>query len=179
MNPSILTQSGLYIDLTNPDPELIQIEDIAHALARICRFTGHTERFYSVAEHCVHTSYLVPPIHALTALLHDAAETYIGDVASPLKQLLPDYKAIEQRMEAAVFAAFGLAHEVTYPLPDCVKHADMVMLATERRDLMPDQTTVWPQLAGIEPLPFRIDPMPPAEAAQTFHARFVELTSNH
>jgi len=125
---AILTASGVYFDLAAPERAPVDVVDISHALAHQCRFTGHTRRFYSVAEHSVHCSYLVPPEDALAALLHDAAEAYIGDVSKPLKSMLPDYQALEKRVEAAVFAHFGLPAV----LPDSVKRADMEMLRAEQ-----------------------------------------------
>ena len=176
MNPTILTASGHYFHLLEPEACEIHIRDIAHALSHICRFTGHVQTFYSVAEHCYHASYLVPAEHALQALMHDAAEAYLGDVSSPLKQLLPQYKAIEARVEAAIFARLNLP---AIPHP-CIKHADLVMLATERRDLMLHQGgETWTLLDGIEAMPMIITPMAPEQARHKFTNRFVDLWADH
>src|SRR5579872_2947230 len=86
--PWIQTASGLEFPLFEPRLDAINIEDIAHGLSMICRFTGQCARFYSVAEHSVHVSHLVPREDAAWGLLHDAAEAYLGDVASPLKKHL-------------------------------------------------------------------------------------------
>lgn len=174
MTPTILTRAGHYFDFSDPERSHIDIDTIAHALAHICRFTGHTSSFYSVAQHSVLVSHLVPPEHALAGLLHDAPEAYIGDVAAPLKALLPDYKAIEARVEAAVLAYFDLPAQ----LPACVKLADLCALATEQRDLMPpNDGATWACLQGIAPSPHNITPMDPRHARLYFLARFHELTS--
>jgi hypothetical protein len=171
MKPKILTANGTYFDLLEPENNIIDIEVIAHALSNICRFTGHTVDFYSVAQHSVHASFLVPPEHAMAALMHDAAEAYIGDIATPLKRLLPDYALIEMKVEAAVFDHF----EIPFPFDACVKRADLVMLATEDRDLLPSHFDKWFEGTDIEPMTDHIICWTPHEAQMKFLARFDEL----
>lgn len=167
----ILTSTGKHFDYLNPDPEQIFALDISLALSRECRFNGHTSAFYSVAQHSVLVSRIVPPEQALEALLHDATEAYCKDIPAPLKQLLPDYKAIEHRVDQAVRARFGLP-QAAHP---AVKGADLVLLATERRDLMPADDCPWPCLEGIEPLPARIQPLSALAARAMFEARWLEI----
>ena len=173
MPPVILLHSGIEFDLMAPKPEMVDIADIAHALAHICRFTGHTSAFYSVAQHSVMASYRVPREHALAALMHDAAEAYIGDVAAPLKALLPDYRAIERRVELAVALKFDLPLE----MPPEVKHADLVMLATEKRDFMPATAEHWPVELTHKADERWIIPWEPKVARAEFLCRFRELTA--
>lgn len=169
----ILTHSGLRFYFDDPRPEQISISDIAHALSNICRFTGHTKNHYSVAEHCVRASRIVPKEFALETLLHDAAEAYLGDVSTPLKRMLPDYKTIETNVELVIAEKYG----IPYPMRQHVKHADLVMLATEKRDLLPcGNFEYWDILDGIIPLDSKIIPHTALQAERSFLERFNYLT---
>ncbi len=167
----ILTVTGRYFDFTNPAGSEFSIIDIAHALSNICRFTGHTRSFYSVAQHSVLVSHLVPAHMAFMGLMHDAAEAFVGDMSRPLKQLLPQYKEIELRVERAIFDRFDLPHE----LPPEIKHADNVALATEKRDLMLVTRDEWHVLRGVQPSAHRIWAKQPTDAKMMFLHRVREL----
>lgn len=167
----ILTRSGKHFDYADPQPDQINISDIAHGLAAENRFAGQTIKPYSVAQHCWHASFLVPHYLRLEALLHDAAEAYMKDIPAPLKAMLPDYKVIEKRVDAAIRARYRLP-AVSSPE---VKHADLVMLATERRDLLPSDTTPWVLLEGIIPLQKTIFPATASRSLGMFASRYLEL----
>ena len=108
IQPIITTRSGRRVDLTNPRPDDICIYDIAWALSHICRWTGHVASFYSVAEHSVLVSERVPVAYARAALMHDAAEAYIGDVSAPLKSVLPEYRRLEAQFSAVIAEKFNI-----------------------------------------------------------------------
>lgn len=125
------TYMGKMINLEAPQPKDICIEDIAHALSYMCRYTGHTSKFYSVAEHCVLLSEAVNmPGTPLARLLHDAAEAYLGDIISPLKQFLPTYQILEERMNRII----AKKYQVDF---DPVKPGDTTMMVIEANVLMP------------------------------------------
>jgi hypothetical protein len=128
----ILTHSGKHFDFADPQPDQIDLLDIAQGLANECRYAGQSRVFYSVAQHCVIASHIVSPDHAIEALLHDAAEAYCKDIPKPLKRLLPDYQAVEARVDAAIREKFRLPATQSGQ----VKRADLILLATERRDLI-------------------------------------------
>ncbi|NMZ72947.1 phosphohydrolase [Pseudomonas nitroreducens] len=144
----ILTNSGQRFDILEPNSGMVHPQDIAHSLAMQCRFNGHCGTFYSVAQHCIIVASLVPDEHKLAALLHDATEAYIGDIVRPLKQAVPDLRQIEHRIWHAICARF----DIDPVLPACIHDADMIALATERRDLMPEHQDEWECLAGTQPI---------------------------
>ena len=167
----INTLSGQHFRFTDTDPATINIEDIAAALSNICRFTGHLQDFYSVAQHSVHVSYLVPHEYALEALLHDASEAYCNDISSPLKALLPDYRTVEHQVDQFIREKFGLPAAMSAP----VKYSDLIMLATERRDFDMDDGTPWPVLEGIPCADFIVSPLLPRQARVLFLNRYNQL----
>jgi hypothetical protein len=171
----ILTRSGQYFDYLHPERYRLEIGDIAHALANTCRFAGQCRQFYSVAQHSVYVSRIVPEEHALAGLLHDCAEAFIGDVPRPLKRMLSQYQVIEKRVEAALFAKFG----IPLPLPEAVKLADLQLLAAEQAALLPPHDDEWAVLRGIAPAPIEITPVGWYEARAAFMARYDELGGKH
>ncbi len=129
---SITTLSGKFFDILKPEDYDYDIEEIATALSNLCRYTGHVTRFYSVAEHSVLVSRIVPERLAMAGLLHDASEAYLGDVSSPLKQLLPEYKRIEERVQQAIAASFNLGNDLHHP---AIHEADKRMYWQERQGI--------------------------------------------
>jgi hypothetical protein len=148
LSTCIQTYSGIMIDLQNPDMADILVPDIAHQLSNICRFTGASRKFYSVAQHCSLVSKLIQedgPLK-LTGLLHDASEAYLSDVVSPLKALLPDYHVLEKKMEQAVILRFGLNISDF----DEVKFYDRLALDIESKALLgPRYPNYWPEAGTI------------------------------
>jgi 5'-deoxynucleotidase YfbR-like HD superfamily hydrolase len=137
--------SGRRLDLLNPSPLDIEIEDIAHGLARVARWNGQTkgEHAFSVAQHCVLVTeiaeHLAPALsreERLAALLHDAPEYVVGDMISPFKAALGlDYKAFEQRLLAAIHIRFGLPAVSTKKLETFIKTCDRVAAFLEATQL--------------------------------------------
>jgi len=146
----------------------VLIEDVAHALAHQCRFGGHSRTHYSVAQHSVIVSAIVPPEMAMQGLMHDAAEAYVVDVPRPLKRVLDGYAAIEHRVHVAIAKRFGFDPAI----PSAVCRADEVALATEARDLM-HGSAGW--ALREHPLAERIDPWSASVACAAFLARFWEI----
>lgn len=167
----IQTASGIKFYPLDPKSEDVCIEDIAHALSKMCRFNGHTREFYSVAQHSVLVSHIVPAEHRLAGLLHDATEAYLADITRPVKQYMPDFEDVEDLLMACIAEKFGLA----MPLPPCVKDADKLALNTERRDLFRVHHR-WTQTEGAGVLSERIDPLSPEAARVAFLQRYREIT---
>jgi len=131
----IITASGRTFHPMRPHASEVDFGDIAHALSMLCRWNGHTSRFYSVAEHCVRVSGRVRPRDALWGLLHDAAEAYIGDTSTPVKKAVTGLAAMEHRLLDVIAEVAGL----DMPLPHVVRVADRRMLVTEAKALMPGE----------------------------------------
>jgi hypothetical protein len=166
---AIQTMSGSIVRPLDPDPETIDIRDIAHSLSNQCRFTGHTKEFYSVAQHSEYCSYLVPQKFKLEALLHDASEAYLSDIARPLKKAKPFgefYLEAERRLDEAIRDKYNLP----FVMSSEVHKADDLMLQAEGNQLMPDGFPVYGEAADIS-----IYCWSPKTARLSFLERFAEL----
>lgn len=164
------TFSGEAFYPLDPQVEDVRIIDIAHALALTCRYNGHCSKFYSVAEHCTRMSIWMPGVaDPRWLLLHDAAEAYLADLPTPIKNLMPEYKEHENRVLGVIMDAFSLPKMQE----EAVKQADLIMLATECRDLMRSGGLHWNLKASA--LPYKIDPWTPEVAEKKFLARATEL----
>jgi len=170
MSGWIQTYSGLAFWPMDPKPEHVRIEDIAHALSMKCRYSGHTRKFYSVAEHSVYVSRYVSDDSALWALLHDAGEAYLPDVPRPIKSAMTGFAKIEDRVMRAVCEKFGLPEE----MPGDVHSADYAILHDEKAALMDPEAADW-GLKG-RGLGVTIEAWTPAEASRRFLKRFSQLT---
>lgn len=167
---AILTASGFVIDLAAPDATGLPIEDLARALAYQPRWCGATSSFYSVAEHSVFVSSIVDHSIAYFALLHDLVEGITGDLPTPLKVVL-GRDHINDRLlplERAFQRQFG--YQVNLP---AIKHADLVAMATELRDLLPPAWMDWSHLPPAHSA--QIVPIGPERAYRLFLDRYHEL----
>lgn len=123
----IRTYKGHYFDVFNPNPDQIDIEDIAHSLSLLCRFAGHIQSFYSVAEHSIWVSRNTSQESRLSALLHDASEAYLIDLPSPIKKEISQYLEIEDNLMKVIAQKLGF----NYPFSEEVKKADKMALEYE------------------------------------------------
>jgi hypothetical protein len=167
--PTIMLRSGAWFDFCAPEASEFTIDDIAHGLANICRYSGQCSKFYSVAEHSILVSETATGFE-FEALLHDAAEAFIGDITRPLKQMLPEYKRIEAAVERAILDRFGVGS-----LPIQVKKADLRVLAAEQKQIMPVGTDGWVRGQKVDPAPIVVRHLPPNEAKRVFLERFDAL----
>lgn len=166
---SILLPSGFVLDLQVPDATGLPISDIALCLASQPRWGGAARPWYSVAEHSVMVSHLVPETLAYAALMHDCEE-FLGDWPSPVKVLL-GRGYVEQHIRPvkdALRRRFGFDDD-----NPAIKHADLVCMATELRDLLPPAWMDWGHLPP--PHPEKIAPIGPDRAYTLFLERFEEL----
>jgi len=174
----ILTVGGNWFNVLEPTADMVVLEDIAHALANQCRFTGHLKQFYSVAQHSVLVSQVCNPEDALWGLLHDGSEAFLSDIARPVKKhptLGPAYASIEDGLMRAICDRFGLAHE----MPASVKEADNTVLMAEARALMPSNWRVSFSDAAFtyDVADVSVKPWSPSWAKDEFLRRFRSLTA--
>jgi len=166
------TYTGKQFWPLDPRAEDIDLKDISHGLANLCRFNGHCKSFYSVAQHSVLVSKMVSQEQKLAALFHDASESYTGDLIGPLKRSLPpEFKQIELRIEGLIYQTLG----ITNVNHDEIKLADRRALVTEMRDVMGRPPAKWNEDGLFEPHPEKIIPLMPNEAEQAFLERYEKL----
>ncbi|MDE1172553.1 MAG: HD family hydrolase [Parvibaculaceae bacterium] len=181
--------SGRRLDLLDPSPLDIEIEDIAHGLARVARWNGQTsgEHAYTVAEHCVLVDDICvrfkpgwPKRWRLAALLHDAPEYVIGDMISPFKAALGiDYKGFEERLALEIRRRFGLPDRLPAQVEDLIKRADRASAFLEATQIAgfgdSEAAAIFSRPRGLAPI--RIEPLPTPAAQQQYLERFRLLTS--
>jgi uncharacterized protein len=174
--------SGARFNYNKPEESDVTIEDVASALSNVCRFSGHLPRFYSVAQHLVNTSHIVPmvPVElAFTGLMHDTAEAFTNDLPTPLKWAFPIFKELELKIEAAMSEKFGFQ----FPYPPEIKEADTVMLMLEKYYIKEcnDHWPMYDKYTREYVQPFRdkvdLDSWQPRRAKREFLERFEELNN--
>ncbi|OHV76677.1 hydrolase [Rhizobium sp. LCM 4573] len=180
--------SGRRLDLLDPSPLDVEISDIAHGLARVARWNGQTrgDHAFSVAQHCLVVEEIFRRCNdegteaLLMTLLHDAPEYVIGDMISPFKAVVGGgYKAVEQRLEAAIHLRFGLPAHPTRELKALIKKADAMAAFYEATELagfsVEEARKFFGQPRGVTREMLPIEPMPVLEAQRRFVERFAEL----
>jgi 5'-deoxynucleotidase YfbR-like HD superfamily hydrolase len=179
-----LTVSGKVIDFARLDAHQLAIEDVSNGLAVMPRWAGQTdwERHgfaYSVAQHAYHVSGVVKTlggsaVEQLCGLHHDDFEAFGCDVPTPLKRLCPDYVAAEKRSLAVIFECFGIPAGWAEKLPDVVREADAIMLATEARDVC--HVDMAKYIETRRALPSVLDVWAPVKAKWKYILRHQELS---
>jgi len=171
------TYTGKHFHYLDPQPEEIDIIDIAHSLSLTCRYGGHCKQFYSVGDHSIRVAEIVPKELKLQALLHDAAEAYLTDLPRPIKYDIPKFRDIEDEIQQVISTKFVIGYP---PFPwegltakRVIKQADNILLATEARDMMHDMVD-WEALP--DPLPEMILPMCSSAVENVFMMRFIQYS---
>lgn len=164
--------TGGFFDFNNPEKSLYNIDDVSRNLAHINRFTGSTKYPYSVGQHSVYVSLLLemwgyPRITQMIGLMHDSGEAFLNDIAKPLKNMLPDYRKIEHKVEKAIFEKYSLP----FPMEACIKDADNAVFVAERQQLQPGIDCN----LDVQAAPFIIVPWKPEKCYDEFLKRYYEL----
>ncbi|HEX8902010.1 HD family hydrolase [Vitreimonas sp.] len=179
--------SGRRLDLLDPSPLDVEIEDIAHGLARVARWNGQTigTHAFSVAQHSLVVEEICRKLapewdkqKRLMALLHDAPEYVIGDMISPFKAALGiDYKAFEAKLEAAVHVRFGLPAHPSATVKGVIKRADIICAYFEAVQLAGFTEAEAKRFFGTPPraIKLKLTPMPTAQVQEAFLKRFRSL----
>jgi uncharacterized protein len=144
---SIRTNSGKYVNVFDPNPDTLLIEDIAHALSHQCRFGGHLHKFYTVAQHLYECYELAPSKHKFSALMHDASEAYLLDFPKPIKMEIKVYNKIEHNFMMVLSKKF----KFEYPKNKIVSDIDAYMLRKEWNLLMLNRCGRYKPLRVVEP----------------------------
>ncbi|MDP2665205.1 MAG: phosphohydrolase [bacterium] len=178
-NRWIQTFTGKKFDPIDPDPALINIRDIAHALSNQCRYAGHTREFYSVAEHSVHVAQELErnnpksPALWLAGLLHDAAEAYLTDLPRPIKKYVLSFSTFENRLLEVISKKYGFA----YPFSPKVHFVDTSIILDEANALFnPEWVAEWELTKTHKPLGKPIWVLNPIEAEFRFLSEFDRIT---
>jgi len=165
----IRTYSGKKFYVFQPKQKDIVIEDIAHSLSLICRFTGHTEDLYSVGQHSLLVMELCPDELKLEGLTHDFPEAYVTDLATPIKRQMPNYRVIEDNLHVAIAKKFHLQ----FPMPKIIKEIDTEVFHMEWAYLMERDKKVKSGRFRMEREEFRI--LPPKEVEKRIIYNFNKL----
>lgn len=169
--------SGTMFSLENPQAKDVKLIDIAWHLSNICRFGGGTDSFYSVAQHSVLASKVASPKAAIAALMHDSAEAYVGDNATPMKRHIPEIAYLEGEIIKVIFERFCFTFSPA--VIQEVETIDRQLMATERIQLTRNHESKWECLKDVPLLDINIRPWLPYEARRRFLERFHALTSTN
>lgn len=173
-------RSGAYFDFENPHPDDFTLSDIAGALSKLCRFGGQCNRFYSIAEHCCHCYDFakVPGRHShflRAVLMHDAAEAFCNDLVKDLKELIPQYKEIEKRIERCIDEKYQTSFRYAHTM---IKRIDSAMLVCEKKQLFTDDGVLWKDEAIVEQVNITLQCWPPHIAEYEFLLRAKQCLLN-
>lgn len=168
----ITTYSGAKFYVDDCNIEDVPIKDIAHALSMNCRFNGHIEDFYSVAEHSVIVSELVPEEDALWGLMHDATEAFVPDIPRPFKHLITGFHEFEDKLAKKMAEKLGLS----WPMPESVKYIDKNIVADEAARLFPEEPDWIKHYDSVIDPTNPIGALEPRDAYWAFIDRYEELT---
>jgi len=150
----ILTNSGKKFNILNPDKDMITIEDIAHSLSNLCRYTGHLDRFYSVAEHSILCANIAlfggySEKMQMYALTHDFSESVVNDIARPIKQEIPKYKEIEDNIMKVMWEVVGIEEPTEEEYKE-LKKIDNTALLLEMKQLSNRDLSDYPDIESLD-----------------------------